>query len=476
MLKNPAVKYIPCLHSNTSRLEAHFSFVRGRGLDTLSNFGRSITISTHRKTLINLKPSSNYNYGDEIGKDESSKTYKSQESSFDYNLLMKTWKSFEVNQDDRNIPKQNFEYINEFELHIRKSIRKGTYFDALLSNKIFEEWISLAAYLYGQRPKSTMSIFMQIQNSNEIRKEYLLDLIIKLSYEVLKVLDMALSEGKQNLPYEIGISRICNKNVELIKKFWIDFGGSESDIQWQEISILIQSIANHIQNLFLSFKYPKQDSMSHFKTVQNDEIVRFLGYAIYQTRLAWSKRTDDASEYEHGVKLLDSFRFFHAEALQDEDYCSEVYIQNNALMLNNNSYLTLPRMELVPFGKELMKILNTHTSEEEMLRRGNQTYSSALQHLSTNQKLRKLFGTALFIIYGGEQNGRDSLDEVEEKILTELLTRSLNARMNATITKYNDTKHESKNVKTRSEIKAKVKNQATEAKQRQLNTNHEPVN
>ena len=111
---------------------------------------------------------------------------------------------------------------------------------------------------------------------------------------------------------------------------------------------------------------------------------------------------------------------------------------------------------------------NTHTSEEEMLRRGNQTYSSALQHLSTNQKLRKLFGTAFFNIYGGEQNGRDSLDKVEEKILTELLTRSLNARMNATITKSNDTKHESKNVKTRSEIKAKVKNQATEAKQRQL--------
>ena len=188
------MKFIPCLHSNTSRLEAHFSFVRGRGLDTLSNFGRSITISTHRKTLINLKPSSNYNYGDELGKDESSKTYKSQESSFDYNLLLKTWKCFEVNHDDRNIPKQNFEYINEFELHMRKSIRKGTYFDALLSNKIFEEWISLAAYLYGQRPKSTMSVFMQIQTSNEIRKEYLLDLIIKLSYEVLKVLDMALSE------------------------------------------------------------------------------------------------------------------------------------------------------------------------------------------------------------------------------------------------------------------------------------------
>ena len=57
---------------------------------------------------------------------------------------------------------------------------------------------------------------------------------------------MALLKGKENLPYEIGVSKICQKNVGMIKKFWADLGGSESDLPWQEISILIQLIVHHI--------------------------------------------------------------------------------------------------------------------------------------------------------------------------------------------------------------------------------------
>ena len=57
---------------------------------------------------------------------------------------------------------------------------------------------------------------------------------------------MALLEGKENLAYEIGVSKICQKNVGMIKKFWADLGGSESDLPWQEISILIQLIVHHI--------------------------------------------------------------------------------------------------------------------------------------------------------------------------------------------------------------------------------------
>ena len=244
----------------------------------------------------------------------------------------------------------------------------------------------------------------------------------------------------------------------------------ECNMAWPEINVFVQIISVVVQQSYLKFKYPDRTSLPYTDNYASDEIIRFIGYAIYKTRCSWHKKLiiEDNDLYDEGLKILDNLRIFQVDALSDEAYCSATYKQNSSLRFHNNSRLTLPKMELIKFGKRLMSILNNKTREKTLLSKGNETYRNVKQYLLQDKSIRIDFTEALDKINSTRREDSCQLTHIENIILNELLTKSLNARMNATITKYNDTKNESKNKKTRQEIKEKVRNKAIEAKQREL--------
>ena len=122
-------------------------------------------------------------------------------------------------------------------------------------------------------------------------------------------------------------------------------------------------------------------------------------------------------------------------------------------------------MELMEFGKRLLSLLNNLVSENEMVQKGNKTYEHAKELIFGDKILIQLFTEAINQITNRKPQ---KLTKIELLILKQLIVKSLNSRINATIQKFNDTKNESKNVKTRSWVKSKVKNQAAESKQRKL--------
>ena len=63
---------------------------------------------------------------------------------------------------------------------------------------------------------------------------------------------------------------------------------------------------------------------------------------------------------------------------------------------------------------------------------------------------------------------QNELTTIEIVTLTQFLVKNLNARINTTIQKFNNTKNETKDIKTRSLINSNVNDQAAESKQRKL--------
>ena len=71
---------------NTSRLETYFSWVRARGLDTISNYSSANKFQVLRKACIGLKCSRKYNYGEATTTDTIQKVLKCENVTFNGNI------------------------------------------------------------------------------------------------------------------------------------------------------------------------------------------------------------------------------------------------------------------------------------------------------------------------------------------------------------------------------------------------------
>lgn len=467
MLQLPNVKFISMLQSNTSRLESHFAFVRGRGLDSTLKYSKSNVVLTLKNARKNIQTSSNFNCGNEAGNNEGSydlsAILKNDFSTFDFERWMKECLEKVFFNTSNTLQLCSFSNITEFEKKIRLDITDGSFYMKLLAYDLMREWTILSIL-----SKDVKSIFLQMNKFTEDESRNIQNLIISFTYQILKTMDAAICVSSDT-PYEFGLFKITVGLNHDIKHFFSNISGHEKELPWAEINAIAQTISMYMQKEYIKFKYYDKKSENQFEfNYANDEIVRFLGFALFKTRRKWRRKIEtdhDDITYDDGFRLLDSLRFFHNDAIVDDAYCKEVYNENSALRLSNHLYLTLPRMELMEFGKRLLSLLNNLVSENEMVQKGNKTYEHAKELIFGDKILIQLFTEAINQITNRKPQ---KLTKIELLILKQLIVKSLNSRINATIQKFNDTKNESKNVKTRSWVKSKVKNQAAESKQRKL--------
>ena len=178
----------------------------------------------------------------------------------------------------------------------------------LLAYDLMREWTILSIL-----SKDVKSIFLQMNKFTEDESRNIQNLIISFTYQILKTMDAAICVSSDT-PYEFGLFKITVGLNHDIKHFFSNISGHEKELPWAEINAIAQTISMYMQKEYIKFKYYDKKSENQFEfNYANDEIVRFLGFALFKTRRKWRRKIEtdhDDITYDDGFRLLDSLRFF----------------------------------------------------------------------------------------------------------------------------------------------------------------------
>ena len=140
----------------------------------------------------------------------------------------------------------------------------------MVTHESFHEWITLVYCCQNAEKENSLLISLQTYSDTEMVN--IQQVLVILLYKVLNALDNALN-GKNSIPYEIGVSRISSENCIEIEKSLSELFNRESNIPWPEINVFVQIISAVVQQSYLKFKYPDRTSPPYTDNYASDEII-----------------------------------------------------------------------------------------------------------------------------------------------------------------------------------------------------------
>ena len=101
------------------------------------------------------------------------------------------------------------------------------------------------------------------------------------------------------------------------------------------------------------------------------EVQRYMGWTIQDCLTKWRKKTDTARHNGQSVEtsseivlVLEQMRLFHREAMLDDDYIREYYLDSEQIL--NQGGLTLVAKAMFPWALCLMKQIREHYGRESL--------------------------------------------------------------------------------------------------------------
>ena len=187
------------LQSNTSRLESHFAFVRGRGLDSTLKYSKSNVVLTLKNARKNIQTSSNFNCGNEAGNNEGSydlsAILKNDFSTFDFERWMKECLEKVFFNTSNTLQLCSFSNITEFEKKIRLDITDGSFFKNLLEYDL----MSILS-------ENVKSLLLQMNKVTEDERRNIQNIIISFTNFFLQAMNTAMCVDSDR-PYEVTFSK-----------------------------------------------------------------------------------------------------------------------------------------------------------------------------------------------------------------------------------------------------------------------------
>jgi hypothetical protein len=172
------------------------------------------------------------------------------------------------------------------------------------------------------------------------------------------------------------------------------------------------------------------------------EVQRYVGWAIQDCLTKWRKKTDTGRHDGHSVEtssdivsVLEQMRIFHREAMLDEDYIKEYYLDSEQIL--NQGGLTLVAKAMFPWALCLMKQIRKHYGRESLQEYGNESIKRAIALVKKDDSVAQHFHRGLRQLpgYVDKDIAADLLSELHER----LLMKVFHARINESLTQYKAT-------------------------------------
>ena len=198
-----------------------------------------------------------------------------------------------------------------------------------------------------------------------------------------------------------------------------------------------------IKQFLVSRLHPPPATDAKKKTVLAiSEVQRYVGWAIQDCLTKWRKKTDTARHNGQTVEtsseivlVLEQMRLFHREAMLDDDYIKEYYLDSEQIL--NQGGLTLVAKAMFPWALCLMKEIRKHYGRESLQEYGNASIKRAVALVKKDDSVAQHFRRGLRDLpgYKDKDIAADLLSELHER----LLMKVFHARINESITQYKAT-------------------------------------
>ena len=200
-----------------------------------------------------------------------------------------------------------------------------------------------------------------------------------------------------------------------------------------------------VQALFLSFSFKTKTDFSsqliNGPKVTNDlhsKIIRYVGYALSKILRKYRKvdqitsKGFEIEDVDAIVEFLENMRLLHEQALEDSVYCSLYY--DEAQRIRNRGGLVLISADFIDFAKLLIEKIEINMCEQKIVLLGCDAYNVALSKLKDDAELMVSFSLSC------KKLKTVTLPErLQQSLLFEFISRTLNCITNACITILNDT-------------------------------------
>jgi hypothetical protein len=171
-------------------------------------------------------------------------------------------------------------------------------------------------------------------------------------------------------------------------------------------------------------------------------VQRYVGWAIQDCLTKWRKKTDtgrhDGESVETSseiVVLLEQMRLFHREAMLDEEYIKEYYLDSEQIL--NQGGLTLVARAMFPWALHLMQEIRKHYGRESLQEYGDASIKRAIALVKKNDSVAQHFHRGLRQLpgYPDKDIAADLLSELHDR----LLMKVFHARINESLKQYKAT-------------------------------------
>ena len=198
----------------------------------------------------------------------------------------------------------------------------------------------------------------------------------------------------------------------------------------------------------------------------NSKIIRYVGYALSKILRKYRKvdqitsKGFEIEDVDAIVEFLENMRLLHEQALEDSEYCSLYY--DEAQRIRNRGGLVLISADFIDFAKLLIEKIEINMCEQKIVLLGCDAYNVALSKLKDDADLMVSFSLSCKKIKTVTLPER-----LQQSLLFEFISRTLNCVTNACITILNDTnKNKASQTKLREQLKAMLKNPGADNKRK----------
>jgi hypothetical protein len=198
-----------------------------------------------------------------------------------------------------------------------------------------------------------------------------------------------------------------------------------------------------IKQFLVSRLHPPPASDGKNKTVlEISEVQRYVGWAIQDCLTKWRKKTDTGRHNGESVEtsseivvLLEQMRLFHREAMLDEEYIKEYYLDSEQIL--NQGGLTLVARAMFPWALHLMQEIRKHYGRESLQEYGDASIKRAIALVKKNDSVAQHFHGGLRQLpgYADKDIAADLLSELHDR----LLMKVFHARINESLKQYKAT-------------------------------------
>jgi len=232
-------------------------------------------------------------------------------------------------------------------------------------------------------------------------------------------------------------------------------------------------LSRRVRALFLSFSFKTNTDFSsqliNGPKVTNDlnsKIIRYVGYALSKILRKYRKvdritsKGFEIEDVDAIVEFLENMRLLHEQALEGSVYCSLYY--DEAQRIRNRGGLVLISADFIDFAKLLIEKIEINMCEQKIVSLGCDAYNVALSKLKDDAELMVSFSLSC------KKLKTVTLPErLQQSLLFEFISRTLNCITNACITILNDTnKNKASQTKLREQLKAMLKNPGADNKRK----------